>query len=52
MRKPARSAFGADTTLMTGPRTRWMDRLGATRPDYDRQTVPVALPLRAQRRAV
>jgi len=52
MRKPARSAFDADTTLMTAPRTRWMDRLGATRPDYDRQTVPVALPLRAQRRAV
>ena len=52
MRKPARSAFGADTTLMTAPRTRSMDRLGAPRPDYDRQMVPVALPLRAQRRAV
>jgi hypothetical protein len=35
MRKPARSAFGADTTLMTAARMRWMDRLGATRSDYD-----------------
>ena len=42
MRKPAGSAFGADTTPMMGSRPRRMDRLGAIRPDYDRQTAPVA----------
>jgi hypothetical protein len=51
-RKPARSAFVADTALMTAPRPRWMDDLGATCPDYDRQTVTIALPPRAQRPAV
>jgi hypothetical protein len=52
MRKPARSAFGADTSLMTAPRTRSMDRFGRHSSRLRSQTVPVALPLRAQRRAV
>jgi hypothetical protein len=51
-RKPVRVAFSADGAPKTASRPGWIDRLRTTLPDPDRSAVPVALPLRTQRRAV
>jgi hypothetical protein len=50
-RKPVRPLFGGEPALKA-PRPRWLDRVRSTLPEPDRPAVPVALSLRAQRRAV
>ena len=51
-RRAARVPFHAEGALKTAPRSRWLDRFHRTLPDPVRPAMPVALPLRAQRRAV